>query len=215
MISLLRPLFGTAFLLSDHLLRSELFGAEQVVLASASSKTAFATAFELSRQGGARVLGLTSPKNRAFVEGLGVYDAVLTYDEAESLPAGPAVLVDMAGSPAVRAAVHTRYGDDLKHSAIIGATHWDAPRADGDLPGPKPEVFFAPTVAGERMKQWGPAEMQRRLGEAWVAFMEPVTHPERPWVRVVQHEGLEGAMETFRRFLDGGIGPDEGHVVSW
>ncbi len=52
-----------------------------MVLTSASSKTAISQAFQLKSRGKARVVGLTSARNKAFVEGLGYYDQVVTYDD--------------------------------------------------------------------------------------------------------------------------------------
>jgi len=213
-LALLRPLFTTAFLIDDHLASESYFGAGQVVLASASSKTAYATAHRLARRGEARVVGLTSERNRAFVEGLGCYDAVVTYDDVGALPDGPAALVDMAGDGAVRESVHRRFGDTLKASLIVGATHWDAPPARGELPGAEPAFFFAPTIAQERLKRWGPAGFAERLGRAWAGFMEPVCDSRAPWLRVRTHAGLGAAVSVYRELLAGDTAPDEGHVVT-
>jgi hypothetical protein len=51
---LLRPLFSTAFLLEEMLRRENAFGAQTVLVSSASSKTALATAFLLARRRAAR-----------------------------------------------------------------------------------------------------------------------------------------------------------------
>ena len=64
-----RPLFTTSFMLDDFFEDNAYFGAESIVLASASSKTAFGTAF-MMRDRPQTVIGLTSSANRAFVEGL-------------------------------------------------------------------------------------------------------------------------------------------------
>ncbi|PRQ06656.1 DUF2855 family protein [Enhygromyxa salina] len=212
-LALLRPLFTTAFLIDDHIASESRFGATQIVLASASSKTAYATAFCLAKRGDARVIGLTSERNRAFVEGLGCYDVVVTYAAAETLPDGPTMLVDMAGDAAVRSVVHHRYGDALKQSLLVGATHWDAAGSEQELPGVKPTWFFAPAIAQDRVKQWGPAGFAERIGRAWASFMEPVCAPESAWLRVVAHQGLDAALEVYRGLLDGEIVPNEGHVV--
>jgi hypothetical protein len=71
---LLRPLFFTSFLIDDQLADEGLAATGPVLLSSASSKTAIAAAFLLSRREGARVVGLTSPRNAEFVEGLGIYE---------------------------------------------------------------------------------------------------------------------------------------------
>ena len=78
--AILRPLFLTGWLIADHLEQAGWFGAGAVVLASASSKTAFSTAFELAaREERPEIVGLTSAGNRAFTEGLGCYDLSLIH----------------------------------------------------------------------------------------------------------------------------------------
>jgi len=66
---ILRPLFTTSFLIDDFLDREAFYGAEQVLILSASSKTALGTAYCLKQRGGIRVAGLTSERNQSFVEG--------------------------------------------------------------------------------------------------------------------------------------------------
>jgi hypothetical protein len=79
------------------------------------------------RQRGALVsIGITSPCNVAFCEGLGCYDKVVTYAEIASLDADqPVVMVDMAGSAQVLSDVRQHYGDNMKYSCRVGATHYD------------------------------------------------------------------------------------------
>ncbi|MFP5487758.1 MAG: DUF2855 family protein, partial [Acidimicrobiia bacterium] len=105
---LYRPLFFTSFLIDDVLDDHDLYGADTVVLASASSKTAFGTAYLLARREGVRVIGLTSPGNAAFVRSLGCYDQVYGYDELDELPDGRVAVVDMSGDRDVVRAVHER-----------------------------------------------------------------------------------------------------------
>ena len=50
---LLKPLFATSFLIDDFLADNAFFGAQAVLLSSASSKTAYGTAFQLARRGAA------------------------------------------------------------------------------------------------------------------------------------------------------------------
>jgi len=153
---LLRPLFFTSWLLDDFLAEEDLFGARAAVLSSASSKTASGTAFMLARREGIEVIGLTSPGSVEFVEGLGVYDRVVTYDDVASLPDGRTVYVDMSGAADVRADVHNRYGDDLAHSAAVGATHWSEMAAPpAPLPGPPPTLFFAPRPRPQALRGVG------------------------------------------------------------
>ncbi len=161
---LLRPLFFTSWLIDDFLREADMFGAETVVLSSASSKTASALAFLLAREDGPEVLGLTSARSVPYARGLGVYDAVLSYDELGALPAGRTVYVDMAGDAEVRAGVHEHFAEDLAHSAVVGATHHERIGAVPDgLPGPRPTFFFAPDRVAKRSGEWG----GRRSSSAW------------------------------------------------
>ena len=215
-LMLLRPLVTTGFLIDDFLDDNDRFGADAVVVSSASSKTAAGTAFFLSKREGLEVVGLTSAANRGFVEGLGVYDRVVTYDDvAGGLPEGSAVFVDVAGSADTRAAVHRHYGDDLRHSAIVGGTHWDEPASDGagaggPLPGPAPSMFFAPDQIRKRNAEWGAAGYEERLTEGW---RQAVTWAEG-WLEVEHGRGPEAVQETYLRVLDGRSAPTAGHVLS-
>ena len=99
-----RPLFITSWALADWLADGNFLSTDRVLMSSASSKTAYGAALllhnRLERQ---RLVGLTSDGNRAYVESLGVYDEVITYDDAASLtPIGTSVYVDLAGNAAVR-----------------------------------------------------------------------------------------------------------------
>jgi len=148
-MALLRPLYVTSFLIDDFLADNAFFGAKTVVIASASSKTAYGTAFCLSRRRGSpdapTVVGLTSPANRAFTESLGCYDRVLAYEDLATLPADtPAVYVDMSGNAALRAQVHAHFGELLAYSCSVGGTHWDELGGGKGLAGPRPGLFFAP-----------------------------------------------------------------------
>src|SRR5687767_11047378 len=73
---LYRPLFFTSYMLDDFLGDNGFFGAEQVVVSSASSKTAYGMAFCTGlRDGRPQLVGLTSSGNVAFTESLGCYDS--------------------------------------------------------------------------------------------------------------------------------------------
>src|SRR4051812_46799495 len=113
--ALLRPLFITSWLIDDFLADQDFFGARRVILSSASSKTAYGTAYLLAKRQGIEIVGLTSAGNCAFCEGLGCYGRVLAYDALDRIPAGePCVYVDFAGDVDVRRAVHARFGDQLR-----------------------------------------------------------------------------------------------------
>ena len=80
------PLFFTSFLIDDFLADEDFFGADTIVVSSASSKTAIIAAYQLAKRDGIEVVGLTSAGNREFVEGLGVYDSVHSTIRSRSSP---------------------------------------------------------------------------------------------------------------------------------
>ena len=208
---LLRPLFFTSWLLDDFLAEEGFFGAQTAVLSSASSKTALGAAFLLSRRGGLNVVGLTSAASVDFVSGLRVYDSVVAYDDVASLPDGRAVYVDMSGAADVRAAVHGRYGEELAHSAAVGATHWTemaSPREP--LPGPPPTLFFAPDRVTKRSADWGRSGLETRLAESWHEFVAWLSG----WLEVESARGPEAVERVWRDVLEGRASPRGGHVLS-
>ena len=120
---LYRPLFTTSFVLDDYFRDNNFFGATTIILGSASSKTAFGLAFMLQREKAVSVVGLTSEGNVAFVEGLGLYDSVLTYDQIAQLEQIPSAYVDMSGHRGVLSQVHHHLSDNLMNSCGVGISH--------------------------------------------------------------------------------------------
>lgn len=207
---LYRPLFFTSFLIDDFLADNDFFGASTIVLASASSKTAFGTAHLLRQRGGLTVVGLTSPGNVAFVEGLGCYDHVLAYDDAALLPSGTAALIDMSGNAAVVRSVHERYGDDLVHSMIVGLTHWEDRMGTTDpLPGPPQSMFFAPSQIEKRHADWGAGVVEGKLAEQWLPFIHQVSD----WVSIEHSSGPGAVAEVYAETLEGNTSPDVARVL--
>jgi len=205
-----RPLFFTSFMIDDFLADNDMFGASTVVLASASSKTAFGTAYLLSRREGITVIGLTSPGNVDFVEGLGCYDQVVTYDDIASLPAGRTVFVDMSGNTSVVRAVHEHYGDDLAHSAIVGITHWEDRSASPEpMPGPAQTMFFAPSQIEKRSKEWGPGGVESRLGAVWGPFTEWVGTK----IEIRHGHGSDAVADAYAELLENRTRPDTANVL--
>jgi hypothetical protein len=208
---LLRPLFFTSYLIDDFLDECDLFGAGTVVLSSASSKTASALAFLLSRREGVEVVGLTSARSGDFAGRLGVYDHVVAYERISELPLGRAVYVDMAGDAAVRDAVHGHYREELAHSAVVGATHHDRMGELPDaLPGPRPMFFFAPDRVTKRSADWGREGLEQRIADAWRPYLEWTG----TWLEVLHGEGPEALEGAYLDLLDGRIDPARAHVLS-
>ncbi|TAF98930.1 MAG: DUF2855 family protein [Betaproteobacteria bacterium] len=213
-IALLRPLFITSFLLEDFLADEKYVGATQVLLSSASSKTAYGTAACLARRGGVDVIGLTSPGNVEFVKSLGCYSKVVTYDALKTLdPKVATVYCDFAGNASLRATLHTHFGDALKYSCSIGGTHWEDLGGTKDLPGPRPTLFFAPAQGKKRVTEWGAAVFQARATEAWEHFMQQVTQSTPRWMNVVQSTGSADVERVVRAVINGEVQARDGHVL--
>jgi Protein of unknown function (DUF2855) len=208
---LLRPLFYTSFLIDDQLAEEGLTGRGPILISSASSKTAIAAAFLLARRDGVELIGLTSPRNAEFVEGLGIYGRTVPYEEIGSLDVGPATYVDIAGDGAVRQAVHSHFGDELVYSMAVGITHWeDLGAGQGELPGPTPAFFFAPSRVEKRSEDWGPAGLEQRVAEAWHPFCEWTAG----WLEAIHGSGFGALESAYVDVLEGRTGPKTAHVVS-
>jgi hypothetical protein len=212
--AVLRPLFATSFLIDDFLAENGFFGARQVLLSSASSKTAYGTAFCLGRLDTARagrptVVGLTSPSRIDFAQGLPGYDRVLGYGDwpAALDPASPTVYVDFSGDAALRRAIHEHFGAALGYSASIGGTHWEDLGPGSGLPGPRPTLFFAPSQWKARSapppQGLGPAEFQRQLDAAWKAFTDTLDGLGADALSLHWVSGAEAAQAAYHDVLEG------------
>jgi hypothetical protein len=211
---LFRVLFLTGWLIDDFLADNGFFGAKSVVLSSASSKTSIGLAFCAHQHGKDKleVVGLTSKSNKAFVESLGCYHRVVTYDDIGSLDGSvPSVFVDMAGDGDVTSAVHHHFGDALEYSCSVGGTHHDKIAFGTTLPGPAPSLFFAPSQVEKRMADWGPAGLQQKMAEGWKKFLPQVKN----WITVDRRKGRDAIAEVFVETLDGKADPKRGYILSF
>ncbi|MDJ0921888.1 MAG: DUF2855 family protein [Henriciella sp.] len=208
---LFRPLYTTGWMICDSLMQGDPTP-ERVIISSASSKTALATAHGLHKRG-IETIGLTSSGNVQFVEESGLYTTVLKYEDVGSIVGDkPSAYVDFLGRPALTLAVHKAAGASLKRSLIIGVTDWEADRAPpADLPGPQPEMFFVPTYAAERAKAFEPGELDRMVGADLVTFY-PVS------VKFVTPEmitGREAIAEAWRDTVDAKVAPSRGLICKF
>jgi len=212
--ALLRPLFATSWLIDDFMADNGFFGATTLLLSSASSKTAWGTAFQLQQRAGIDVIGLTSAGNVGYCESLGCYTRVLAYGQLDQVPAGtPCVYVDFAGNAALRREVHSRFGA-LRYSSAIGGTHVEQLGGAGDLAGPRPVLFFAPAQIKKRSADWGADVLGQRLVQAWQAFAARVQDPAAPWLTVQAHDGPAAVQAAYAQVLAGRGDPRVGHMLS-
>lgn len=208
---LFRPLFTTGFMIDDCLMESGGQVPETVVISSASSKTALALAHCLKQRGQVEAVGLTSPGNKAYLESLGLYARVQTYDEADRLHArGLTAYVDFLGRPSLTADIHTALHDRLVRSLVIGVTDWEGNRAPIALPDPQPEFFFVPTYAAARAKALGPDVLNARLGKSLASFYKASSKYLTPQSARGQ-SAISGAwIDT----LDAKVPPSKGLILS-
>ncbi len=207
--SLLRPLFVTAFLIDDFIADHEGFGADTLVITSASARTAIATAHQAHRRRAQRVVGLTSPSHQAFAAGLGVYDEVLPYAEAGSVAGDRAVVVDIAGRIDARDGLHERFGDQLAHSMTVGLSNVPDPArilAPPPPTGPAPEMFYAQLQVAKRADDWGQEVLDQRLDDDWAAFLRFA----QGWLAMRRVAGQTDVESTWRALVAGDLDPAEG-----
>lgn len=222
--ALLRPLFVTSFLIDDFLADNGFFGAAEsgapgvMLLSSASSKTAYGTAFQLAQRRGIEVVGLTSKGNVAFCESLGCYHRVITYDQLDQIAVdAPCIYIDFAGNATLRHSIHSRFAN-LKYSCSIGGTHVDQLSVKGagkDVPGVRATLFFAPAQIKKRGADWGPEGLRSKVLAAWQAFAGRATQPAAPWLQVAAHQGQAGFDAVYQEVLKGGSDPRVGHILAF
>ncbi len=219
--ALLRPLFTTSFLIDDFLADNDFFGAGAALLSSASSKTAAGVAFLLQRNRPQRasyqIIGLTSPGNVELVESLGFYDRVVSYGDLRTLPQNqPIAFVDIAGNSKVQSEAHHHFGDSMKCSCQVGASHWQQVAASSQkpaaapLPGAQPTPFFAPAQLQKRNQELGAGKVQESMNGAWIDF----TAVASSWIQVVEGRGQAAVERAYLEMLAGRSRPDQGQILS-
>jgi hypothetical protein len=116
----------------------------------------------------------------------------------------------MSGSSKVRAAVHAHFADRLKHSSVVGDTHWEEKKTQGALPGPRPEFFFAPSHMTRRAADWGEGGLHQHFASAWKDFRGTL----QGWMRVVHEQGVPALDKRYRELLDGPTNPANAYILS-
>ena len=207
------PLYATSFCLHDFFKDNDWYGALQVIIPSASSKTAIGTAFAIKNDAASPTLvGLTSPRNRAAVEALGLYDQVLTYDQIAEVDATrPAVIIDMSGNGDVLGALHKRLGDNMKYTSNVGVTHYDANAMGPDFNRKRSAMFFAPGHIQKRTSDWGPGEFEKRA----FAFWHDAATKSRDWLTIKKESGSDAVARAYHEVLAGKTPADTAWVIGF
>jgi hypothetical protein len=241
MTMLYRPLFWTSYWCEDWLYASNYRnGATRILIASASSKTAFTLAHcvQRRRQKGqlgkdTRIIGLTSPRNVAFTKGLGLYDEVLTYDDVEKIKHEDQkwIYVDVAGVDKLNERVFTHFaptrslvaGIILGMSTVDPANVYSAAKVQSEvntfataasrttaLTKSDMEVFFMVEWLARRRTELSIREMVAMQKEAWDALL----HEGRHWVHLERVHGGSAVKKAYARLNKGEVGPDTGFIWS-
>jgi len=215
--ALLFPLHITAFCLCDSLEEESYFGASQVIIVSASSKTAIGLAQGLAdAEDSSKIVGLTSASNAEFVESLGCYDEVISYDELDKVDCSiGSVMVDMAGNREILGTLHGELGDNMLMCLTVGMTHWDNGTTAEDALGQamqrdRTEFFFAPAHIQKRIGDWG----HDGYAEKTNSFMTARALQSKDWMQVKEISGLENFTSTYEEVVAGNINPNEGIIVN-
>jgi hypothetical protein len=212
--SVFRPLFTTSFLIDDFLAENNFFGAKNILLTGASSKTAVALAFLLQHRKNTQnlaieVVGFTSRTNLEFVKSLNYYDKVLDYQQVSELnPTETYLIVDFAGNQPLQVAIQKQVQPNLKYNCVVGLVHWDQRKAE-EKPSDKGTVFFAPTQAQKRSQEWGAAGFQAKLSEAWRFFCQSAEQ----WLKIERNSSQTAIEQVYQQTLAGKTLPQNGYML--
>jgi len=208
---LLWPLHMTSFCLWDVLQDKGWYGAERVIILSASSKTSLGLAYALQNDPHSpSVIGVTSARNVDMVKGTGLYADTLTYDQLNQIDASvDTVIVDMSGNVDVLKSLYTSLADHMKYCINVGITHWGDAGAKDELLSQRSEFFFAPSHIQRRMKDWGPSVFQDKTAE----FLKNSAINTGKWLKYQKVDGLKGLAAIHEDVCHGKIAADVGLII--
>ncbi len=210
---MLFPLHLTSFCIWDALQDKGYYGAKQVIILSASSKTSTGLGYALKADENApNVIGVTSGRNLAMVKSLNLYDQNITYDAIGKIDTTiPTVIVDMSGNGDILLALHTALGDNMKWCINVGLTHWDkaAAKPKQGMITERSEFFFAPGHIQRRMKEWGPAGFDQKTSK----FMMETAAKTQEWLTFKKIDGLAEMAKIHQAVCEGKVPANEGLIV--
>lgn len=208
---LLWPLYITSYCLWDQLQDNDWYGASQMVVLSASSKTSIGLAYALRGDDSAPpVSALTSEHNLELVRELGLYDQCLSYPALTEIDATKAtVVVDMSGSGEILGQLHQHLGDNMVHCINVGLTHWSETQPGAGVNRDRSEFFFAPSHIQKRIKDWGPDEFARKTS----AFIQNTATQSRQWLTLRKVSGLHNLEKVYPQVCEGRVPADEGLII--
>ena len=208
---LIKPLFLTSFLNYFFLQDEKFFDCDQIILTSASSKTALSLAFLLSKyksKDNKKLIAITSEKNIQFISEIKFYDIVLSYDNAEeNLKRSKSVIVDFAGNSDYLKKLSDHLGDGLKHVSLIGLADWSSKTNFKSIPNSK--FFFAPNHAEKRYREMGVKRTTLLSDELLKEFIMKVKN----YIKLEYCNDPKDIHELYLKSLKGKIDPSKGYMV--
>lgn len=213
---------------------------DTMVITAASSRTSIAGAFASRFHAGvlfADVVGLTSEKRKEYVESLGVYDEVVTYEQLEEkLDASQATCVfDVAGSAELMRRLYAHLGASIVDYQKVGIAHLGAKKVESGLFSDASHSAPAAAITSEQQSASPSATAAAAVGGAaraidfnvWPVLRASVAkhgvhkHTEllqscwdafkaeiMPKHKVERAYGAAQTLRTFQRVVDSGCEPN-------
>ncbi len=89
-------------------------------------------------------------------------------------------------------------------------THWtQMAHGTGNLEGPSPVLFFAPDRIKKRGADWGTAQLDQNVAEAWAPFAQWASG----WLRVDRISSEDDIQRAYLELLDGKVDPTAGTIA--
>lgn len=205
------PLFKTGYLIENMFRNHDWFGANAILMTSASSKTSMALASCVMQSSpGINRVGLTSRRNVDFTKNTGLYNNVIAYEDLADLPKSQYVSVDFAGNPELLKSIHAALDDQLKYSSLVGLTHVADRGGDAtEITGPQPIVFFAPDHGTAAIKEMGAKAFIDAVAKNWSEFLGVVGGS----IKMDERSGIDTAMAAFQSTYANNGDPAQGIII--
>ena len=104
-------------------------------------------------------------------------------------------------------------GQEIKFSAVDPGVALNAGTSagasGGEMPGPKPILFFAPDHAVATIQELGPKGFGEAVGRSWKSFLAAAEGV----VDIQTHAGLGAAAKAFLDTLEGRMDPQKGIII--
>jgi len=205
--------FPTSYLINNLLEESSFFSANQVIITSASSKTALGLAFLLKKNQkkyGKKIIGITSPKNQKFVEGSGYYDQTISYPDLDkALPKNDAVILDFNGNAELLLKFKVLLKEQLKHISLIGITDWNSSKSYDGIPNTVP---FSSGIQGQKLFQkQGLAKATQLVQQEQAEFTQSL----QKLITLTYLNNSDNLASFYKKILNGNTNPQYGHLISF